>query len=87
MVERPIRSLVAILGLVALACFQETSVADVHHGPLVTVVDSVSAAEADLAALALSQLGTEGEAIAQVEAINKGRFQPYWAGRSSEYAQ
>lgn len=75
----------AILGLLALVCFQEVSIAEVpsdsSQGNLVIVEN-----QADMATLALLKLidESEVESIAQVEVINSGRFQPYLAGKDAK---
>jgi len=79
----------SIFGLLALICFQEVSVADLQAESgesKVIIVESPS----DSAALALLKLieETEVESIAQVEAINAGRFQPFLVGKEAQnYAQ
>lgn len=89
MVERPDHFLLAVVGLMAVACFQETSIADIRPesivGKAVPAVELIEAQE--VTDLALFYLDAEGESVAQVEAINTGRFQPYWAGRSAKHTR
>lgn len=79
----------SIFGLLALICVQEVSGADLQTNTSETKVIIVEG-PSDSAALALLKLveDSEAESIAQVEAINAGRFQPFLVGKEAQnYAQ